>query len=116
MGLFSFITEDPGVYQVTKPTTSGKKGRREFTSGGCPSMEVQGIRAAEKAAKKSTENSEKLDSIIQHSLDLKQELSSQRVAIDNQRIAIDNILQRLDNIEDGLRKDQTLKNNFPIRR
>lgn len=46
-------------------------------------MEVQGIRAAEKAAEKSKENSEKLDNLIQHSLDLKQELSSQRVAIDN---------------------------------
>lgn len=68
-------------------------------------MEVGGIRAAEKAAKKSTENSDKLDNLIQHSLDIKQELSSQRVAIDN-------ILQRLDAIEDVLRKDQTLKNNF----
>lgn len=109
MGLFNFITDPTGSYQVTKPTTSGKKGRREFTSGGCVSREVDGIRAAEKAAKKSTENSDKLDSIVQHSLDIKQELSSQRVAIDN-------ILQRLDNIEDGLRKDQTVKNNFPIRR
>ena len=116
MGLFRFITDPEGSYQVTKPTTSGKKGRREFTSGGCVSMEVGGIRAAEKAAKKSTENSDKLDNLIQHSLDIKQELSSQRVAIDNQRIAIDNILQRLDNIEDGLQKDQTVKNNFPIRR
>lgn len=105
MGLFRFITDPEGSYQVRKPTTSGKKGRRATTSGGCVSREYDGIIAAEKAAKKSTENSDKLDNLIQHSLDIKQELSSQRVAIDN-------ILQRLDAIEDVLRKDQTLKNNF----
>lgn len=95
MGLFSFITNPEASYQQNPSTTFG----------GCTSLEVDGILAAEKAAKKSKENSDKLDNLIQHSLDIKQELSSQRIAIDN-------ILQRLDAIEDVLRKDQTLKNNF----